>query len=383
MTHRPFFPPTVFLILAAACTAAPDREVIVHLPAATILVEDPDLHGVKDLRPTESGELVVLSRYSPYLRWYDREGRLICVGGHAGDGPGEFRYPWAFVRHAPAPVVSDPNLRRLTTIPGCREEPSLLRFPDVVPDARRDLPDLTYGDPYQVAYAAGGYFTTSFPAPITLASGFLPATIVRVSGGGVLGDTVVSFRTVPGREEVVRAAQWLLPIPTWDACPNGELVTHDGIAGHLKVLGHSPAGDRLIALPGYLSQRRELSVEEVRLHVRHTLILEYLSFQDDTLEVDARADEVLRLARSWFGHTAPALTRILCDDRSRIWLQEFDLHDAPTGMSARWTVIDGEARRRVRFPTEFRVLDIRADRAYGVVIDRFGEETLAAVPIRW
>jgi hypothetical protein len=376
---------TVFVagtVLASlACEGGDRPSVIEDLSPAVLLVEDPELHGVKDVRPTADGGLVVLSRYAPYLRWYDRDGRLRCVNGYAGSGPGEFRYPWAFVRHAPEPAVSDPNLRRLTTVPGCGGNPTPLRFPDVVPDARRDLPDLTYGDPYQVAFIGGDFAASSYPAPINQASGMLPAVIVRIAAGGTLGDTLASFTDVPGRDDVVRGARWLLPIPLWDSCPGGELVTYDGLARELHVAGPPPALRRAVPLPAHLTVQRPLVTEEVRAHIRHTLILEYLSFQDDTAEVDARADEVVREARAWFGHQAPAITRVLCDDRSRLWLQEFDLYDDPTGRSARWTLLDGARVHRFRFPPSFQPRTIARGQALGVLVDRFGVETLAAVAV--
>lgn len=366
--------------LSAACTTAETPASIEAMPPAAVLVEDPELLGIKDLRATDDGGVVVLSRYSPYLRWYDAAGQLLCVSGFAGDGPGEFRYPWAFVRHASAPMVSDPNHRRMTTLRGCREEPTLLRFPDIVPDARRDLQRLTYGDPFQVAFGSEGFIASSFPAPINQAHGLLPAVIVQVSAAGVVQDTLADFRAVPGRDEVVRGAWWLIPIPLWDTCPGGDLVVYDGVTANLTVIAPDGVTRRAMELPKHLALTLELSTEDVRRHVRHWLILEAIEFREDTATIDAKVDEAIRMARAVFGRTAPTVTRILCDDRSRIWLQEFDLTDDPTGRSARWTVLDAEGVRRVRYQPEFRVLTIAQGRALGVLVDPDGVETLAAVP---
>lgn len=367
------------LLLAAACTTQEPADAIVALPPASVLLEDPELLGVKDVRRTEDGGLVVLSRYSPYLRWYDAGGQLVCVGGWSGDGPGEFRYPWAFVRHAPVPMVADPNHRRLTILETCAGRSRQVRLPDLAPEARRDLGDLTYGDPHQLAHGAGGLVAAGFPGSINHASGLLPVAVLELSLEGEVRDTILDYRVVPGRDALLQGARWLIPIPLWDTCPDGSVVAYDGVHPELTRWQSAGGARERIPLPGWLAVRRTLPDDEVRIHIRHWLILEAIEFRSDTSAIEAQVDEAIARIRPAFGRTAPTLTRLLCDDQQRVWLQEFALRDHPTGRSAGWTVLEGPRIRRVRFPDTFHLLTIDKGAGLGVLVDPYGVETLARV----
>ena len=86
----------VTLGIGACAPTLPDTstvEVEIDPSALTTFREGEELWGVRDI--IESGEVIwVLTGAAPFLRAYDRSGRMLADFGSSGQGPGELRNPW-------------------------------------------------------------------------------------------------------------------------------------------------------------------------------------------------------------------------------------------------------------------------------------------------
>ena len=73
-------------------------------------------------------------------------------------------------------------------------------------------------------------------------------------------------------------------------------------------------------------------------------------------------------ATTTFTDSAPAITRVVLDDRGNIWAAGFAATEPFSFVAPTWDVLDGDGRivRRVEFPERFTLHEVRGGRALGV-----------------
>ena len=99
---------------------------------------------------------------------------------------------------------------------------------------RGDIDVVTYGDPLRVAATANGNIVKAeFPSAVMWASDVWTGAVVRFGSHGTV-ERMVDFGSLRGAShEDVRTRRFLVPVPLWDACPDGSVVVLDPLARFL------------------------------------------------------------------------------------------------------------------------------------------------------
>ena len=355
-------------------------EVEIAPSALTIFQEGEELWGVRDI--IESGEAIwVLTSAAPFLRAYDRSGRILADFGKSGDGPGELRNPWILSAATPggAVIAWDLGTRRrslfdvggnfLTSTPTSITRESI----------RADIRSVTFGDPFRVAEDDTGIWTASYPGGITRGDDFWRGRIVRHAHGDVEPAVAVDFAVdLPGAESRV-PAMGLAPVPLWDGCADGVVAVLDPVDRSLHLYGPGGTRVRQIALP---RTGRPLSHEERLGYVRAMMRNETRGTNVSDDEIERAAADMLGQAGSHLPEAAPIGIDLRCSPE-RIWIQEFDGPPHPLGYGRTWMTValDDTAPRfqRIVFPDGFTPHRLTDSVAVGLVKDSLELQRVALV----
>ena len=264
----------VTLGIGACAPTLPDTatvEVEIDPSALTTFHEGEELWGVRDI--IESGDVIwVLTGAAPFLRAYDRSGRMLADFGNSGQGPGELRNPWILsaATSAGEVVAWDLATRRRSVFDATGN--FVISTPTAIAreSVRADIRSVTFGDPFRVVEDSSGVWTASYPDGISRGDDFWEGKIVRYAHGDAEPVVVVDFSVdLPGAASRV-PAMGLGPVPLWDGCADGAAAVLDPVDGSLHLYRPSGTKDRQIALPW---TGRPLSYEErlgyVRAMMRH------------------------------------------------------------------------------------------------------------------
>lgn len=383
--RQPILPRLMLATLAiGACAPKPPDtstvEVEIAPSALTTFQEGEQVWGVRDI--IESGEVIwVLTAAAPFLRAYDRSGRMLADFGRSGQGPGELRNPWILsaATSAGGVVAWDLATRRRSVFDATGNFVSSTPTAITQEAVRADIRSVTFGDPFRVVEDNTGVWAASYPGGIRRGDDFWGGGIVRYAHGDAEPTVVVDFTVdLPGAARRV-PAMGLGPVPLWDGCADGVVAVLDPVDRSLHLYRPGGTKDRQMALPW---TARPLSHEErlgyVRAMMRHET--QGTNVADD--EIDRAAADMLARAGDHLAAEAPLGIDLRCSP-GRIWIQEFDGSSHPLGYGRTWMTVsldDADPRfQRVVFPDGFTPHRFTDSVAIGVVTDSAELQRVAVV----
>ena len=360
------------LTTGSCAPGSPDTISTVEIaPSAMTTFEQGDeLWGVRDI--IESGEVIwALTEAPPFLRAYDRSGRMLADFGMSGEGPGELHNPWTLSAATPAGsvIVWDHGSRRRSVFDAAGNFATSKPAPIAFGGIRGDIRSVTFGDPFRVAEDGTGLWVASYPGGISLADDFWNSRILRITNREaeprVLVDFAADLRGAGSRVP----AMGLVPVPLWDGCPDGSVAVLDPVDGSLHLYAPDPSDNRRIPLP-WIGQ--PLSHEELLGYVRAMIRTEMAGTDISDAEIERAAEGVLARAADQLPAEAPIGIDLRCSP-GRVWIQEFDGSSHHLGYGGAWRVVSLNDRtprfRRVIFPDGFIPYRITDSSAIGVVTD--------------
>lgn len=377
--------PLLSLSALLGCATAPAvSESVLDTGPVITTVTDTLLFGIRDVAVTADGEVWVLSRHDPFIRRFSA-GRLVASFGRQGEGPGEFRAPWSFVRgdHLIPPRVFDPGGRLIVRLDTAGRELARSSFRTTWGFVRSDIEDVSYGQVFRaLSITDTELVSLVYLGDVGTTRDLRRSALVRFSADGMPLDTVVSFRNLFGGEADRATARWLVTIPLVAACEDGTTAVYDGIAPEIRGYAGGAAPVWRVAMPPRMARSRGMPADDLERYVRHRVLGELLENQADTSRLESLVAQQLRGARSLYASTAPPIVALLCDPQGRAWLQEFDTSDDALGKGRIWTVIGrrGESAM-VRVPAGFTPLLFRRETLIGIVRDSLGVETVGTVAV--
>ena len=372
------------LATGSCAPGSPDNFSTVEIaPSAMTTFEQGDeLWGVRDI--IESGEVIwALTGAPPFLRAYDRSGRVLADFGTSGEGPGELRNPWTLAASTPAGgvIVWDHGSRSRSVFDAHGNFATSAPAPIAFGGIRADIGSVTFGDPFRVAEDGTGLWVASYnPGGLSRADDFWNGRILRIANGEAEPRVHVDFAAdLDGTASRV-PAMGLAPVPLWDGCPDGSVAVLDPVDRilHLYPPGGGSEGRR-IPLPW---NGRPLSHEERIGYVRAMMRAETGGTDVSDAEIERAAEDVLNRAGDQLPVDAPIGIDLRCTP-NRVWIQEFDGSSHPLGYGRTWrTVSSGGVTpyfQRVVFPEGFTPYRITESVAIGVLADSVDLQRVAVV----
>ncbi len=387
--RRPILPLLVLVTLGiGACgPKLPGRstvEVEIAPSALTTFQEGDELWGVRDI--VESGDVIwVLTGAAPFLRAYDRSGRVLADIGRSGEGPGELLNPWILsaTGSSGGVVAWDLATRRRSLFDAQGNFVTSTPSPIIRESIRADIRSVTFGDPFRVVDDNTGIWTASYPGGITRGDDFWGGRIVRHAHADSEPTVVVDFAVdLPGAASPSRVpAMGLAPVPLWDRCADDLLAVLDPVDRSLHLYRPGGTKVRQITLPW---AGRPLSQEERLGYVRGMMRNETRGTNVSDDEIERAATEMLARAGNHLAAEVPVGIDLRCSP-GRIWIQEFDGSFPPLGYGRTWwtVVLDdaGPQFQRVLFPDGFTPFRLTDSVAVGVMTDSSELQRVAVLPL--
>ncbi len=358
-------------ILVGSCAPADSGISTVELPSTALHVfeEGQKLWDVRDILESDGG-IWVLTAEAPYLRGYDRYGRMLGEFGANGKGPGELTNPWALTDAPTAGdvVVWDFGTRSLLTFDQKGDFMASSPAPFAVEGfVRADIRGVSFGDPFRVVVEGAGHILAAYPGGISGAGGFWNGRVLRVEDGRAEPRVLVDFaRDLAGAADHVSAIG-PAPVPLWDRCPDGRVAVLDPVDRSLLLYAPEHSGEPVrIQLPW---TGRPFSREEYLAYLRAAILLEFKQDGISDAEVDRAAEGLL----AQVGEHLPAETPLGIDVRcsaGRVWIQEFDGSHHALGYGRLWRSVSLTSRspgfQRIVFPDGFGAMRFSDSLAIGV-----------------
>ena len=378
--------PLLFLMAlgVGSCTpGAPDisnGDVEIAPSTLTTFQEGEELWGVRDIIES-GGQIWVLTAVEPFLRAYDRSGRMLGDFGSSGEGPGELRNPWILsaATSAGGVVAWDLATRRRSVFDAGGNFVSSSPTPVDRESIRADIRSVTFGDPFRAAEDDTGIWAASYPGGLAEGDHFWRGKILRVTHGDPEPSAVVDFAVdLPGAASRVPAIG-LAPVPLWDGCSDGMVAVLDPVHRSLHLYGPDGTKHSQIPLPW---TGRPLTHEERLGYVRARARNEMGGSDVSDAEIERAAAELLARAGDQMPEAAPIGVDLRCSP-GRIWIQEFDGSSHPLGYGRAWMTVsrsDGTPWfQRVIFPEGFAPHRLTDELAIGVVTDSVELQRVAVV----
>lgn len=370
-------------LLGSCAPGQAGSEPVLDTGAATVPVTDTLLFGIRDIAVTADGDLWVLSRHDPFIRRF-RAGQLVASFGRQGEGPGEFRAPWSFVRgdRFIPPRVFDPGGRLIIRFDTAGRELARSSFRTTWGFVRSDIEDVSYGQVFRaLAVSDTELLSQVYLGDVGTTRDLRRSALVRYRADGTPLDTVVSFRSLFDGRIDGSTPRWLVTVPLVAACEDGTTALYDGIAPEIRGYAGAEPVWRL-AIPPRMARSRSMPAADVERYVRHRVLGELLENQAGLATLESNVSQQLRAAGSIYASTIPPIVGLLCDQHSRVWLQEFDTSDDPLGKGRTWTVMGRQGGTAVvRVPSRFTPLVFSRDALIGIVRDSVGAESVGIVTL--
>jgi hypothetical protein len=369
--------------LGSCHTGSGRSELVMDTGPAISAVTDTLLFGVRDVAVTADGDIWVLSRHDPFIRRFTG-GQLVAAFGRSGEGPGEFRAPWSFVRgdRLIPPRVFDPGARLIVRLDTAGRELARSSFRTTWGFVRSDIEDVSYGQVFRALSPSDSELVSLvYLGDVGTTRDLRRSALVRFTALGRPLDTLISFRNRFDPQTDRSAARWLVTVPLLAGCPDGTTAVYDGIAPEIRgYSGLEPVWR--IAMPTSLARSRDMPAADLERYVRFRVLGELLENQADTSTLTRRVEEQLRSTKSWYAATVPPIVGLLCDLRGRAWLQHFDTRDDPLGKGRIWTVLGRQGQTAtVRVPAGFVPLAFRQTTIVGISRDALGVESIGSITL--
>ena len=331
------------------------------------------LWNVRDM--VSIGDTVwVLTAEAPFVHAFGPRSQRLVAFGSAGEGPGELRSPQAILPWSTdvSVAVWDPGVSavQVFSATGLSLSKVSLPRPGFI---RADIRDISFGDPFRVTVDSLGMVMAVYDAPVTRANDLWHGRLVRVTGGDPTElQVIVDFdRDLGGSTLAHDMSQFLLPVPLWDACPDGRIAILDPIVPALTFATQSRNHDvhTLVLKPRRLRPIEQLAYIKAIIRAESgDLGLDEADLNDIAAQTRSRLDGLLPT-------DAPIAVDMICAE-DRVWIQEFD--------RSSWRSIhptSGASAIRVEFPHGFTPFSISQSRIVGVVTDSFALQRVAAVDL--
>jgi len=371
-------------LLISGCTEDPGSSpTSISIDSSQLIWQSPEgtFWEVADVLEKD-GTIWVLSPADPFVHGL-RSGAEVVVFGSQGDGPDEFRsaralLPLGEVGHI---TVWDAGLRLYRTFSPDGVQVST-REASALSTVRGDIDAVTFGDPLRVATTTNGDIVKAeFPSAVMWGGDLWTATLLRFQADGNM-ERVVDFGDLQGAShEDLRTKRILVPVPLWDACPDGSVAVLDPIARSLYLIDSG------------WEERDSLSVPWDHLPLTRADRLNYLSGQ---MEAELRGQQIessemeTMLARAEEGSRdqfpvlAPLAVDIRCS-QGGVWVQKYDAASHPLGFGRTWHVFpfDGSSSEHsaVTLPPGFRLVRVSDSHLWGVVTDDMDLQRIASIPL--
>jgi len=377
--------PIVALALAFAGCAEDRRSdpALISLDSGEVTWESTEgaLWGIADVLAGDR-MIWVLSPVEPFVHGLQYGAEMVAFGTQ-GDGPGEFRSATALLPLGEAGEITvwdaASRLYRTFAADGLWVAN---RGAGEVGTVRGDIDVVTFGDPLRVAVTAeGGTVRGEFAGAVMWGSDLWTATLVRTTADGNV-ERLVDFGDLHGAfHEEVRTRSVLVPVPLWDACPDGTVVVLDPMARFLYRIDSTweerdslfvpwdvpplTRADRISYLKGQMNA--ELQGQRVEASDMEAML--------------ARAEEG---GRDRFPAAAPLAVDLECSE-GRVWMQEYDGASHPLGFSQTWRTValtgNTHSYSEVILPPAFQLFRVSGSHLLGVVTDDMDLQRVASIPL--
>ncbi len=333
--------------------------------------------GVRDLTLHE-GSVWVLDAAPPFLTRISFADGSIVQTGRKGQGPGEYRAPWAVQPalegfRGDGVRVWDLGNARVSRIG--RDGAFLESGPfdrDNGLKARGNIRDLSYVDPFRIRNLEGRIVSGHFPQRVNGTLDILGGTLQIADHH--LRPAGEIFRFMDGVDLRHSSSPVWASVPLWDAC-----------GGVVAVWNPAFSGVQWFDSGGLL-----IGQDHVQVHPRTVGPAAVLSYIRWRVRVESGAGSpipesyIQRLEQRFrpvFAKEAPPVTDIRCQAPGTAWLRLFDTSQDPVGRSQTWErVSDNNDHRRITFPPGFTPLVFSGQGAVGLMTGPDGLEHLARWP---
>jgi hypothetical protein len=312
------------------------------------------------------------------VTWIDTSGRVTAQRGEAGTGPGLLAGPTAVEIANGSIQVWDP---RQGTIVGFASSgtASEIRLSGQLGSVSRAARTNLYGRPGLLRRAGSRWTVAGYAGAVSQHREQRSLSILRIDDDGRILDTV--WRSTLPSPEASGSAVELLPIPVWDACPDGRIAVYDPAAQAVRLLRTPTSDAGFPVIADTVLVGRDGLLANTRLQVRR-LLLEAHQAPPPSFEAMVAEATTQSVAQGLYPEYFTGYTALLCDPKGRIWLEEFSLADSPLGYGRTWRRFEGSHELApVRLPPAFRLMRISAHRGYGIVLDSAAAEYPAWVTL--
>ena len=374
-------------VLAVLTCADPDAAQMPVVPIAdhflsVVSPTESPLWEVRDLLDID-GTIWALTASAPFVHAFSPSGKLTSRFGRSGEGPGDFRFPYAVWPGQPngGLTVWDQGFSAALTFSSRGNLLSSLRAP-FLGAIRDDIATVTFGHPFRAVRVSGGFVAARYDSGVNHPNDLWNGSLLLVPDDG--GDTrlLIDFALELPGASMRSPAALLVPVPLWDGCPDGRIAVLDPIARTLFLLDpHDtrPEARESITLPWSSSPlNRDVRIEYMTSRIRSEVGDNGLS----DAEILSAAKEAAKRAEPAFPGEAPIGVDLKCAP-GQVWIQEFDGAAHPLGYGRSWRTATLDRNpatfSRVVFPPDFQPHRISASRALGVVADPAGYHRVATV----
>lgn len=376
----------VVTLLVAGCAETRGTDpVSINIDADQMTWQSPEdlLWGVADVLERD-GVIWVLSPVDPFVHGL-RSGAEVTAFGTQGDGPSEFRSAQALLSLGEIGQITvwDAASRLYRTF-SSDGMPVSTREARAIGTVRGDIDVVTFGDPLRVAATAGGSTVRQeFAGAVMWGSDLWTGALVRTGADGNV-ERVVDFGDLPGAShEDVRTRSVLVPVPLWDACPDGSVVVLDPMARFLYLVESSWEARDSLAVPW---DPRPLDRADRINYLKGQMKAELQGRSVESGEMEAMLARAEEGGRDQFPPSAPLAVDIKCSE-GRVWMQQYDGAAHPLGLSRTWRTValagDGgtTAYSEVVLPPAFQLFRVSDAHLLGVVTDDMDLQRVATIPL--
>jgi hypothetical protein len=204
------------------------------------------------------------------------------------------------------------------------------------------------------------------------------ARLVRYEAGGRV-QRLVDFGDLRGAShEDLRTRSFLVPVPLWDACPDGSVVVFDPMARFLYRVESGWEERDSLFVPW---DARPLSRSDRLNYLSGQMKAELQGRRVESGKMEAMLARAEQGSRDQFPAAAPLAVDIKCSE-GRVWMQEYDGAAHPLGFGRRWRTISlaghTSAYSEVTLPAPFRLFRASESRLLGVVTDDLDLQRVAS-----